>query len=34
MGDEREYILGTDRAELERLEFQHQAWVAELYALG
>ncbi len=34
MGDEREYILGTDRAELERLEFQHQAWVAQLYAVA
>jgi len=34
MSDEREYILGTDRAELERLEFQHQAWVAQLYSLA
>jgi len=33
MSDEREYILGTDRAELERLEFQHQVWVEQLYAL-
>lgn len=31
--EEREYILGTDRAELERLRFQHQAWVKEAYAL-
>ncbi|MBK7643577.1 MAG: methyltransferase domain-containing protein [Planctomycetes bacterium] len=34
MPDEREYILGTDKPELERLEFQHQVWVAELYALA
>lgn len=34
MGDEREYILGTDRAELERLHFQHQVWVEQLYALA
>jgi SAM-dependent methyltransferase len=34
MGAEREYILGTDRAELERLEFQHHAWVAQLYELA
>jgi SAM-dependent methyltransferase len=34
MPDEREYILGTDRAELERLEFQHHVWVEQLYALG
>ena len=34
MSDERAYILGTDRAELERLEFQHQAWVAQLFALA
>jgi SAM-dependent methyltransferase len=34
MSDEREYILGTDRAELERLEFQHFVWVAELHALA
>src|SRR5258706_4828727 len=33
MGAEREYILGTDRAELERLEFQHQAWVEQLQEL-
>jgi SAM-dependent methyltransferase len=32
--DERgEYILGTDPAELERLRFQHQAWVKEAYEL-
>jgi len=34
MSDERAYILGTDRAELERLEFQHQAWVAQLFELA
>lgn len=28
-----EYILGTDPAELERLRFQHQAWVPEVYGL-
>src|SRR5688572_11013066 len=28
-----EYILGTDREELERLRFQHQVWVKEAYAL-
>lgn len=31
--DEREYILGTDRRELDRLRFQHQVWVKEAYAL-
>ena len=29
-----EYILGTDRDELERLRFQHQAWVKEFYELA
>jgi SAM-dependent methyltransferase len=33
MSDEREYILGTDREEIERLRFQHQAWVEQAYAL-
>jgi SAM-dependent methyltransferase len=28
-----EYILGTDREELERLHFQHQVWVKEAYEL-
>jgi len=28
-----EYILGTNREELERLRFQHQVWVKEAYAL-
>src|SRR5437867_12465873 len=28
-----EYILGTDAEELERLRFQHQAWVKEAYEL-
>ena len=28
-----EYILGTDREELERLGFQHKAWVKEAYEL-
>jgi ubiquinone/menaquinone biosynthesis C-methylase UbiE len=27
--DEKEYVLGTDRAELERLGLQHQLWVAQ-----
>lgn len=30
---EREYILGTDREELERLGSQHQAWVRHTHAL-
>jgi len=30
---EREYILGTDRDELERLGLQHQAWVAQAYSI-
>ncbi len=30
---QREYILGTDREELERLRFQHQVWVKEAYVL-
>jgi SAM-dependent methyltransferase len=29
-----EYILGTEAEELERLRFQHQVWVKELYALA
>ena len=29
----KEYILGTDAQELERLRFQHQVWVKEAYAL-
>jgi SAM-dependent methyltransferase len=29
-----DYILGTDAAELERLRFQHQVWVKELYLLA
>ena len=28
-----EYVLGTDRAELERLESQHTAWLEQAYAL-
>ena len=31
--EEREYLLGTDRAEIERLRFQAKAWVKEAYAL-
>ncbi len=34
MGEEREYILGTDRDELARLEFQHEVWVAPLHELA
>lgn len=30
---EEEYILGTEREELERLRFQHQAWVRQGYEL-
>jgi SAM-dependent methyltransferase len=33
MSEEHEYILGTDREELERLRYQHQTWVKEGYAL-
>lgn len=33
MTDVHEYVLGTDAGELERLRFQHQAWVKEAYAL-
>jgi ubiquinone/menaquinone biosynthesis C-methylase UbiE len=29
VSEEREYLLGTDEAELRRLGFQHQVWVAE-----
>ncbi len=28
MGEERDYILGTDSAEIRRLRFQHEAWLA------
>jgi SAM-dependent methyltransferase len=31
--EEEEYILGTDRAELERLRFQHEVWVAHTHRL-
>jgi ubiquinone/menaquinone biosynthesis C-methylase UbiE len=30
--DEKEYVLGTDRAELERLGLQHQLWLAQAVA--
>ena len=30
--DETEYVLGTDRAELERLGLQHQLWLAQATA--
>ena len=30
---EREYILGTDRVELDRLRNQHHAWIGQAYAL-
>src|SRR6185436_18590137 len=30
--DEKEYVLGTDRAELERLGLQHQLWLAQAAA--
>ena len=30
---ESEYILGTEREEIERLRFQHQVWVEAAYAL-
>ncbi len=33
MTEEREYILTTNREEIDRLRFQHQAWVKEAYAL-
>lgn len=33
VSEAKEYILGTDAQELERLRFQHQAWVKEAYAL-
>jgi ubiquinone/menaquinone biosynthesis C-methylase UbiE len=29
---EKEYVLGTDRAELERLGLQHQLWLAQAVA--
>src|SRR5882672_2030657 len=32
MGD-KEYVLGTDAAELRRLHFQHKVWSAQSYAL-
>ena len=31
--DEKEYVLGTDRAELERLGLQHQLWLAPAAAV-
>ncbi len=31
--ESEEYILGTDPAELERLRFQHETWVAQAHAL-
>lgn len=33
MTEETEYVLGTDREELERLGFQHAVWVQQAYAL-
>lgn len=33
MTDEPEYILGTEREELERLRIQHRAWIEQGYAL-
>ena len=33
MSHDPEYILGTENAEIARLRFQHQAWVAQAYAL-
>ena len=33
VSEEHEYILGTDRQELERLRFQHEAWTKAAYAL-
>ncbi len=33
MTEDYEYTLGTDREELERLRFQHRAWLEEAYAL-
>src|SRR5687768_13096919 len=30
--DEKEYVLGTDGAELERLGLQHQLWLAQAAA--
>lgn len=33
MPDEQEYILGTDRIELDRLRNQHYAWIEQAYAL-
>src|SRR6185436_19234065 len=31
--DEKEYVLGTDRVELERLGLQHQLWQAQAAAV-
>lgn len=31
--EEGEYVLGTDRLEIERLRFQHVAWIQEAYGL-
>lgn len=33
MNDERDYILGTDAEELERLGFQHRVWSKDAFAL-
>ena len=33
MTEKDEYILGTDRSELERLGFQHKAWIRQAYRL-
>jgi len=33
MSEHDEYILGTDTEELQRLRFQHKAWVEQAYAL-
>ena len=33
MGSEKEYILTTEPAEIERLRLQHHAWVAQAYAI-
>ncbi len=33
MTDELEYILGTDDAELRRLQFQHHAWAGPMHAI-
>ena len=33
MSEDGEYILGTDREELDRLRFQHEVWVEQAFAL-